>query len=204
MNSTITNMSVPHIWGFDRSDTEMRVARQAGWRRSDLVWERLMETANIAAQESGAQRCAWRLFRTADLLARLQFSDLDLRRAATAANMSILSARNGGTRNAEVYQRRALSIWQRAPQLIEAMQILPRSRSSLFHLRMEALHRDTYHGNLRTRIGKIADETRETLAQLTAPEKSPHRHYARWRGERPTVFDDTRKVLGACLLIMDF
>jgi hypothetical protein len=68
---------------------------------------------------------------------------------------------------------------------------------------MEALHRETYHDNLRIRIGKFAAETEETLRALTGRSSNPHRHHARWRGEKPTVFDDTRKVLSACLMIAD-
>ena len=64
------------------------------------------------------------------------------------------------------------------------MEIKPRIRSSLFHLRMEAKHRGQYQDNLRLRLGRIADETGETLAHLGRAQR-PHRHFARWRGEKP-------------------
>src|SRR5690606_10607913 len=101
------------------------------------------------------------------------------------------------------YQSDALAIWQNAPGQIAAMQIAPRSRSSLFHLRMETKHRDVFYDNMRKRFTRFAAETKETLRGLTAPSAPPHRHFSRWRGERPSVHDDTRKIMAACLLIID-
>ena len=205
MSFMTMNMSALPIWG-SKSDTEMKVAREAGWSRADLIWERVTERALQAWSDSSdaqARKVAHRSFVVADLIARVCFSAGDLRRAASAANLSLSLSDKGRAAAAEAQQVRALQVWAGAKQQIDGMTILPRSRSSLFHLRMEALHRDTYHGNLRTRIGKFAAETEETLRALTGRSSNPHRHYARWRGEKPTVFDDTRKVLSACLMIAD-
>ncbi len=202
MNFTTTNMSAPRIWGFDRGDAEMRLARQSGWTRADLVWERLMEAANTAIIDGNGPLAAWYL-RLSDGLAGLRFARGDPRRATAAAGRALMLYRAGKPERAALLQRRALDEFQNAAEFIRAMQISPRARSSLFHLRMEALHRDTYHDNLRIRLGRIAGETRESLALLTAPTSSGHRHYARWRGEKPSVFDDTRKILAACLLLPD-
>lgn len=205
MSFTTMNMSALPIWG-SKSDTEMKVAREAGWSRADLIWERMTENALkewTEASDDQSRNTAHRSFVVADLIARVCFRASDLRRASSAANLSLSLSHKGRAAAAEAQQVRALQIWSGAKQEIERMTILPRSRSSLFHLRMEALHRDTYHGNLRTRIGKFAAETEETLRALTGQPSNPHRHYARWRGEKPTVFDDTRKVLSACLMIAD-
>jgi hypothetical protein len=201
MSFTAMNTSAPRIWGFKR-DAEMRVARAAGWSRADLIWERLMERALAAAGE-GRARKAMRLFRLADLLAGMAFPGADLRRAAAPANLAVLRFRAGALEKAEVLQARALRVWAGAEAQVAAMQIAPRSRSALFHLRMEALHRETYHGNLKTRVGRIAAETGETLRNLTSGRAALHRHASRWRGEKPVVFDGSRKVLGACLLLLD-
>jgi hypothetical protein len=195
MSFMTMNTFAPHIWGFDPADAEMKLARAAGWSRADLVWERLMESA-LRDWEAGNRPGALRGFRRAHLLVRLCFARTDLRRAAGHANLFVAT---GNPR----HQRAALAIWQGAGEQIEAMRIAPRARSSLFHLRMEARHRATYHGNMRLRIGKIAAETQETLRQLTAPTGSGHRHVSRWRGEKPNVHDDTRKLLAACLLLID-
>lgn len=202
MSFMTTNMFAPRIWGFDAEDSEMRVARAAGWSRADLVWERLTEAA-LGDWEAGRQAQALRGFRQAHLLAWFAFAGSDLRRAASHANLAIVASARGRLRRAERHQRAALTIWRGAPERIAAMEIRPRARSSLFHLRMEALHRDTYHDNLRLRITRIADETGETLRTLTASNGAGHRHAARWRGEKPGVHDGTRQILGACLLIID-
>ncbi|MFW8594059.1 tetratricopeptide repeat-containing protein [Cribrihabitans neustonicus] len=180
----------------------MRTAREAGWLRRDLLWERLME-AGLAAAARGAAGAARRRFRLAHLLACAGFAPDDLRRASAAANLAILHMAAGRAGRAERYQAQALAVWRGAEDQVAAMAVAPRSRSSLFHLRMEALHRDTYHANLRTRVLRITSEAEETLRSLTAPLPPAHRHAARWRGEKPAVFDGTRKVLGASLLILD-
>lgn len=202
MSCMTTNMFAPRIWGFDAGDSEMRIARAAGWSRADLVWERLTEAA-LGQWQAGQHAQALRGFRQAHLLARIAFAGSDLRRATGHANLAIAAAAQGRSARAERHQRAALTIWRGARDRIAAMEIRPRARSSLFHLRMEALHRATYHDNLRLRIARIAEETAETLRRLTAPDGGGNRHAARWRGEKPAVHDGTRQVLGACLLIID-
>ncbi|MBI6628881.1 tetratricopeptide repeat-containing protein [Pontibaca salina] len=195
-------MSAPHIWGFSRDDREMQAARAAGWTRADLVWERLMEAGNRRYCEARIAKSA-ALFRQAEILARLAFERSDLRRATSAASLARIAMHNGDLSRAQKLQRRALCIWRNAPEQIAAMKIAPRSRSSLFHLRMEVKHRDTFHDNMRIRFSRFAAETEETLRTLTAPTAKPRRHFSRWRGERPGMYDDTRKIIGACLLITD-
>lgn len=202
MSFTTTNMFAPHIWGFKSADQEMLVARQAGWKRSDLVWERLMESANqnwVSGHHGKAARQFWQ----ADFLAHLVFAPTDLRLATTSANRAIIAQNKGREDQAMQLQKKALHIWQGAAQTIADMQVAPRSRSSLFHLRMEALHRDTFHDNMRVRFERFASETEETFLSLTDEADPKHRHFSRWKGERPSVYDDTRKILAACLLIVD-
>ncbi|MDT8328540.1 MAG: hypothetical protein RQ750_14340 [Roseovarius sp.] len=105
----------------------------------------------------------------------------------------------------ECGQQRSRTLFRRANATVAigAMQIAPRARSSLFHLRMEALQRGTYHHNFRLRASRIADEVRGAIRALEQGAKPNCRLYTRWKGERPTVYDDTRKVIGACLLIID-
>lgn len=197
-----TNTFGRHIWGFESNDVELKTARAAGWSRADLVWERLLEAGNLLWVEGAKGRAIVR-FRQADLLARLWFKRTDLRRATTRANLCIVALEAGNLPRADLHQRAALDIWRAAPEQIEAMEIAPRTRSSLFHLRMEVKHRTTFHDNLRRRFCNFAGETETTLRTLTSPVPPQHRHFARWRGERPNVYDDTRKIMGACLLITD-
>lgn len=188
--------------GYDRGDAEMRAALASGWTGRDLIWERWMERALNAHQDGSGVRAVSGL-RAADLIARLGFPTGDPRRATACAGLARLLYRRGKMRRARAWQERAIREFAGVDAFIADLRISPRARSSLFHLRMEALHRDTYHGNLRLRLGRIAEETREHLASLTSDAAPPHRLYSRWRGEKPSVFDDTRKSLGACLLIPD-
>lgn len=190
-------------WPFgDDEDRELTMAREAGWSWADLTWERQMENG-IAAYKGDDIQTAEILFRQADLLSRAAFPRNDLRKASVAANLALLAAAQGDIKSAQRHQRRALRIWQSsAEKQIDDMQIGPRTRSSLYHLRMETRHRETFHDNMRIRYRKFARETEETLEHLLES-SLPHRHYARWIGERPPVHDDTRKVMAACLLIID-
>ena len=203
MSYTEMNMFVPRIWGFDLGSTQAKVARQAGWTRADILWEGLMEAANTAWLK-GDQKAAAKMFRRALWVARLAFARNDLRQATVQLNLGILARKTGQSEKAQGYLKKAAHHWDtHAEANIAAMTIAPRARSSLFHLRMEALHRDTYHDNFRARVGKIADEIRSAIDNLQRDQAVGCRLYARWLGERPNVYDDTRKVLGACLLILD-
>lgn len=195
-------MFAPRIWGFDRDDAEMRIALASNWSRADLVWERLTEAAHEAFS-GGDLRRTGRLLVGADWIARLFFDADDLRRANTAANRALLARRKGQRLRAEAYQMRALALWRGAGARIDRLEFRPRSRSSLFHLRMEALHRDQFHANMRTRYSRIADETEQALRQLTERAPSARPFFARWRAEKPPVFDDSRKFLAAALALID-
>lgn len=196
------NMFAPRIWGFERDDAEMRVALASDWSRADLVWERLTEAA-FAAFSAGDLRRTGRLLVRADYVSRLFFEQGDLRRANTAANRALLAKRQGNTARAVKLQKRALTLWAGARDRIETLEFRPRSRSSLFHLRMEALHRDQFHANMRTRYHRIAEETEQVLRGLTSAPQASRTMFSRWRGEKPPVYDDSRKFLAAALALID-
>lgn len=203
MNSTTMNMSALRIWGSDFNTPQAQVALSAGWHRSDILWENLMVAGNIAWLDGDLRR-AGTCFRRASLVAGLCFDRKDLRRATALVNRGILLQRAGKHARVTALFSRALSHWDAvAEQMVTEMQISPRARSSLFHLRMEALHRDTYHDNFRVRLTRIASEVRAAIRNFATDQPQECRLYSRWIGERPTVFDDTRKVIGACLLIID-
>ena len=203
MSCTTTTMFAPRIWGFDFTTPGARVALAAGWGRTDILWEGLMEAAN-AAWVDGDQARAGTCFRRASWVARLGFPRDDLRRAAVLASRGILARERGQEPRAQRHFAKAAALWDGcAGEAVAGMQIAPRARSSLFHLRMEARHRETYHDNMRLRLGRIADEVRAAISALQQGQSPGCRLYSRWRGERPNVHDDTRKLLGACLLIPD-
>jgi hypothetical protein len=178
----------------------MRAALKAGWRRPDLWWERLQEAGNRALAE-GRQEEAIRSFCRAHWISRFLFARDDPRRATGFANAAFAARLEGAERKAAHGYATACRLWADVPGTLDDMRIQPRARSSLFHLRMEVKHWDTYRANMKTRLGNFVRETDEALAALARREHSPHRLYARWRGEKPSVFDDARKLLSACLLL---
>ena len=178
----------------------MRAALAAGWRRTDLVWERLQVRGN-AAWVNGDRIGARRNFLIAWWLARIFFGRGDPRVATSSANAGLMAREAGHIARASRHYARAQRLWVDVPRMVGGLQIRPRVRSSLFHLRMEARHRGTYEENMRARITKFVTEAGEALDAAARGNPSPHRLYSRWRGECPAVFDDSRKVLGASLLI---
>ena len=199
MNCTTTNMSAPPTSASD-ADVELVAARKAGWRRADLDWERLQERGNVLLLEGdrvGATRC----FRRAGWIALWRFPKTDPRRAATLANLARADRLSGHEGRARRRYAKARRLWAGVDDWIGGMEAARRARSSLFHMRMEARHWDTYQENMRARMRAFAAETAESLAAMEKGETAPHRLFERWCGEKPSVFDDTRKFLSAALLI---
>jgi hypothetical protein len=193
-------MSAPPTWGFDRADREMRAARAAGWRRADLAWERLQERANADLAAGDAVR-ALRGFRRAHWLARAFLPAGDPRRATSLANAAFAARAAGAPARALRDYAEARRLWAVVPATIPSLTVAPRARSSLFHLRMEARHLETFRANQRARLARFVAEADAALAALTRGDPPPVRLASRWKGEKPAVFDDSRKLLAACLLI---
>lgn len=199
MSFMTTSMSAPPT---SESDTraQMAAARKAGWRRADLAWERLQEEAGaryLAGDATGAAK----LWRRAGWIAFWRFRAGDPRCATTEANRALADRLAGRTAKADQRYAKARELWNGVDGFIKTMKIARRARSSLFHLRMEARHWDTYAQNMRIRMTAFARETAEALAALEAGRPVTCRLYGRWRAEKPPVFDDTRKLLAAALLV---
>ncbi|ESR25680.1 hypothetical protein [Lutibaculum baratangense] len=182
------------------SDPELRAARAAGWRGCDLAWERLQEEAGAAWRE-GRQDAAVRAWRRAWRIAFWRLARDDPRFATSLANAALADRLAGREARAARRYERAMALWEKVPIWLEGAEIRPRARSSMFHLRMEARHRDTYRANALARLSRFVEEAQEASRCAWAGEPCPHRLITRWRGEKPSVFDDTRKLLAAALLI---
>ena len=185
---------------FSSGDSEMREALFAGWSRWDLVWERLQEKANRAIGRNQLFGASLR-FAVASALAALAFSKTDPRAATSQANFAFAAKYFGAAEFASRRYREARNRWSGAAESLNEMNIMPRARSSVFHMRMEVKHRRAYRANMENRLGKFIGETGECLDCLIEGRSVPHRLFSRWRGEKPPLFDDTRKILGACLLL---
>ena len=70
------------------ADTEITIARKAGWRRADLSWERLQEQGNAALLAGDTQE-AVRCFRRAAWISRWRFRTPDPRCAAPLADLAL-------------------------------------------------------------------------------------------------------------------
>jgi hypothetical protein len=80
-----------------------------------------------------------------------------------------------------------------------------RARSSLFHMRMERLHGETYRAGARLTLEALAAEAGARLARLAGGrvehDAGDHPAFLRWTREKGAPFDDRRKFVAACLLI---
>lgn len=181
-------------------DTGLAAARAAGWRGCDLGWERLQERAHAALRDGHSHHAA-RLWRRAWWLAMFRLSRSDPRYATSLANAGMAARLAGNEALARRRYAHALRLWGAVPDWVEGMTIARRARSSLFHLRMEAKHWDTYQANMRRRALNFAREAAACLDAAAHGTVAPSRLHDRWRGEKPAVFDDMRKFLGAALLL---
>ena len=173
------------------------------WTRRDALWEWLQEGGCLAWLQGRWWR-AFCLWHAAWGFAFLCLSRGDPRRAASLAGVALLARRAGREAVAQRRLAAALAVWSQAPDWVERMYIARRARTSLQHLRLELENWPVYEANLRRRMHGFAAETGETLRALQAGAAPPHRHFSRWRGEKPPHRDDTRRFLGACLLVVDF
>ena len=179
---------------------ELAQARKSGWSKSDLHWERLQEEAGrlyLAGDAGGAAK----LWRRAGWISLWRFRKSDPRRATTLANMAFADRLASNEARARRRYAKARAIWTEVDSFIAGMTIARRARSSLFHMRMEAKHWDTYAQNTRIRMTAFARESATALEALEQGKPAACRLYGRWKAEKPGIFDDTRKLLSAALLI---
>ncbi len=197
-----TIMSALLISVSERARSEATTARAAGWRAADLRWERLQEEAMDAWRADDAAT-AIQLWRRARWLAFWRIRRSDPRYATSLANAAMACRLVGREAAARRGYAAALALWTRVPGWIAGVEPGRRARSSLFHLRLELRHRDTYVANQRRRMTAFAAEAQAALKALRDDQTSGSQLFERWRAEKLPVFDDTRKFLSAALLIAE-
>ena len=84
-------------------------------------------------------------------LARADFEPIDPRLGTSLANYGLCLSLSGHSGAVAPLFREALDVWRRAGPWIARMDAPRVARSSLFHMRMEALHRDTYRARWQER-----------------------------------------------------
>lgn len=80
-----------------------------------------------------------------------------------------------------------------------------RSRSSLYHFRLETRYPGQYYHFSRERYLSLAGEGRAFIhahwTEAPRPQEQTSERLARWNSERPEGFNDLRKLLAAVFLI---
>jgi tetratricopeptide (TPR) repeat protein len=177
----------------------------AGWSEPDLAWEGVAErTAEAVSQRDyvRAKEEAGQALR----IARADFESIDPRLGTSLANYGLCLSLSGDSQGAAPLFQKALEAWRRADPWIARMTAPRVARSSLFHMRMEALHRDTYRARWQLRWRELADDAIKRLESLEAVEATfgppTDDILARWQRERPAMLNDTRKLMAAAYLLL--
>jgi hypothetical protein len=175
----------------------------AGWSEADLAWEAAAERAAdaVARRDHARARDA---AGQALQIARAEFEPIDPRLGTSLANYGMCLHLSGDSAGVAHLYREALEVWRGADPWIARMDAPRVARSSLFHMRMEARHRDTYRARWQERWREIAEEARARLEALNAgaPGAPAADTLARWRRERPAMLNDTRKLMAAAFLLL--
>ena len=116
-------------------------------------------------------------------LARADFEPIDPRLGTSLANYGLCLSLSGHSGAVAPLFREALDVWRRAGPWIARMDAPRVARSSLFHMRMEALHRDTYRARWQERWQEMADEAKARILALNAGQRrsTPRLALSRWR-----------------------
>lgn len=177
----------------------------AGWREVDLAWEVVAERAADAAAQDNYVLAKDETGRALQL-ARTAFEPIDPRLGTSLANYGLCLSLSGHSGTVAPLFREALDVWHRAAPWIARMDAPRVARSSLFHMRMEALHRDTYRARWQERWQEMADEAKARILALNAGHCAlgitALESLARWRRERPAMLNDTRKLMAASFLLL--
>ncbi|OQM74191.1 hypothetical protein [Manganibacter manganicus] len=186
-----------------REDWTFQDLLAAGWSEADLEWERLAEAA-FTALAAGKNDVVGSEIAAALRLARAEFAANDPRLAASLSNQAAIVATDGNG-GAERIRAAAVQAWAACDGWIEAMTAPRTARSSMFHLRMERLHRPAYEERWRVRGRELLATLREEIhadapLALIAPEEAASR-LARWHRERPVTLSDPRKLMAAVILL---
>lgn len=185
-------------WSFDE-------LLSAGWRESDLAWEEAAEQTAQALSENDYTRAKEQAGQ-ALRIAREDFEPIDPRLGTSFANYGLCLGLAGDSEGVASLFLKGLETWRATGPWIARMEAPRVARSSLFHMRMEALHRDTYRARWQQRWQEIAAEAKTRLEALTVANGAiaapTHDPVALWHRERPAMLNDTRKLMAAACLLL--
>jgi hypothetical protein len=189
--------SVPENWSFQELIA-------AGWSEADLEWEQLTVQA-LSALAAGKTGDAFDGFGRALRLARTDLASDDPRLATSLSNhAAAMTAAGEGAMTGQI-RASAAQAWASCQGWVGRMTAPRTARSSMFHLRMERLHRPAYEQRWREKGRDLLAEvhsqigTSAALALIEAEQAGAR--VERWRRERPVMLSDPRKLLGAVILL---
>ncbi len=183
----------------------LRELLNAGWVEADLDWEAAAERTAEAVHQNDPMRAKDEASQ-ALRIARAGFEPIDPRLGTSLANYGLCLGLAGDTEGVANLFVKARDAWRSADPWIARMDAPRIARSSLFHLRMEARHRDTYRALWQRRWREMAAEAVKRLDGLDGANgaiREPARDAVSiWRRERPAMLNDTRKLMGAAFLLL--
>ena len=176
---------------------------RGGWTRDDWTWEKHTERAADRFAETGDPLSAAEDWRAALALARQHFSAHDPRLACSLANHAtgMAAASDGATAHKLLVE--AGRVWRRAAFWVATMRLDATARSSIYHLRMELRHLDTFRRQQRTRLLTMVHAGESaTGARLRDPAAIPGPpDLDGWAVDAPARYSDTRKLAAAVHLL---
>lgn len=171
----------------------------AGWSEADLQWEKLSEAA-LAALAEGQVEPARELYAQALRVARTEFPTNDPRLAASLSNQAVVQPVSSGRIEASAAQA-----WASCGRWIDTMTAPRTARSSLFHLRMERLHRPAYEERWRMKARDMLETLRRAHGAMDNLElldrDAAAQRLLQWDRERPAGMSDPRKFMAAMILL---
>lgn len=176
---------------------------KGGWTRDDWTWEKHTERAADRFAETGDPLAAADDWRAALAIARERFPAQDPRLACSLANHATGIAAAHGVPTAGKLLGEAGRVWRRAAFWVATMRLDATARSSIYHLRMELRHLDTFRRQQRDRLRALlkAGES-ATQARLADPGAVPGPpDLDAWAVDAPAGYSDTRKLSGAVYLL---
>lgn len=154
------------------------------------------------AYGSGDSAAALQNFGTCVQLARASFEAQDPRLGTSIANFE-MSRQGAGTGE---LLREAHATWAGCDGWVDKLTAPRSARSSMFHMRMEQIHRDTYEERWRIKWRELVDEARGRMDQLldggACQPADAQACVARWDRECPAMLNDSRKLMAAVILLL--
>jgi len=191
------------VRAFEAEEWSVAELIKAGWRESDLAWEHAAgAVARHAAADNPSE--AAKAAALALRIAREAFAKDDPRLGTSLANQAFYLRAAGHGEAAETLLLEARGVWASSDAWIARMTAPRVARSSMFHMRMEQLHRDTYEARWRKKWAELAAEARArvaALARVGALDAAAEDALARWRRECPAMLNDTRKLMAAVVFL---